>query len=56
VILEPLGGAHRDPDAMAEALNNALGNALAELRAVPVDELVARRRRRLASFGVYKET
>jgi acetyl-CoA carboxylase carboxyl transferase subunit alpha len=56
VIPEPLGGAHRDPDAMAEALCNALGNSLAELRAIPVDELVARRRRKLASFGVYKET
>lgn len=55
VIQEPLGGAHRDPDAMAEAIKNALLQALAELQAKPKDELLAERRRKLAAFGVYKE-
>jgi acetyl-CoA carboxylase carboxyl transferase subunit alpha len=55
VIPEPLGGAHRDPDAMHETLKAALAASVTELRAVPLDELVARRRRKLAGFGVYKE-
>src|SRR5690606_35127681 len=56
VIPEPLGGAHRDPAAMAEALKNALVHALADLQAVPIEQLVAQRRRRIASYGVFKET
>ena len=55
VIAEPLGGAHRDPDAMSEAIKNSLVAALADLKSLPPDELVDRRRRKLASFGDYKE-
>ncbi len=56
IIPEPLGGAHRDPAAMAETLKNTLIQALADLQALPEEELVANRRRRLAGYGVYKET
>jgi acetyl-CoA carboxylase carboxyl transferase subunit alpha len=55
VIPEPLGGAHRDVDAMSEAIKNALVAALAELKALPPDELVKRRREKLANFGNYRE-
>ena len=55
VVPEPLGGAHRNPVAMAEALKNALVAALAELTALPTDELVKRRRERLAGVGAYTE-
>jgi acetyl-CoA carboxylase carboxyl transferase subunit alpha len=55
VVEEPLGGAHRDPVAMGEALKNALVDALAELKSLPAQELVARRRARLAGVGSYKE-
>jgi len=55
VIPEPLGGAHRDWTAMAETLKNALLHALSDLQAVPTAELVAQRRRRIASYGVFKE-
>jgi acetyl-CoA carboxylase carboxyl transferase subunit alpha len=55
VIAEPLGGAHRDPEAMAEAVKNALAQNLAALKAMPLEALLAQRRRRLASYGVYKE-
>jgi acetyl-CoA carboxylase carboxyl transferase subunit alpha len=55
IVPEPLGGAHRDPQGMAETLKNALVDAIAELKALPADELVRRRRERLLSVGVYKE-
>ncbi len=56
VIGEPLGGAHRDPVAMAESLKATLVETVATLQAVPIDSLIAQRRRRIAGYGVYKET
>ena len=56
VLREPLGGAHRDPPAMAGALGSALQRVLLELEALSPDELVARRDARLAAFGVYSES
>jgi acetyl-CoA carboxylase carboxyl transferase subunit alpha len=53
VIPEPLGGAHRDPPAMAEALREALARRLAELTALPTDVLLAERQQRLRGFGVF---
>jgi acetyl-CoA carboxylase carboxyl transferase subunit alpha len=53
VIPEPLGGAHREPQAMAESLRSALNGQLAPLMALPVEELLAGRQRRLRGFGVY---
>jgi acetyl-CoA carboxylase carboxyl transferase subunit alpha len=55
IVPEPLGGAHRDPAGMAETLKNALIAALADLRQLPADELVSRRRQRVAGVGIYKE-
>jgi acetyl-CoA carboxylase carboxyl transferase subunit alpha len=52
VIDEPLGGAHRDPAAMAEALRAVLLRQLGELTALTREELLERRRIRLRSFGV----
>ena len=56
VLSEPLGGAHRDTAAMAEAIKNALVSALAEFSVLPANELVARRRERLMSVGEFKES
>ena len=53
VIAEPLGGAHREPAAMAERLRTALTRHRAELSALPVDQLIQNRRRRLRGFGVF---
>ncbi len=53
VIPEPLGGAHREPQVMADALRDALGRQLAPLIAQPLPELLAERQRRLRGFGVY---
>jgi acetyl-CoA carboxylase carboxyl transferase subunit alpha len=53
VIPEPLGGAHRDPPAMAEALRAALVRQLGTLTALPPERLLAERQRRLRQFGVF---
>jgi acetyl-CoA carboxylase carboxyl transferase subunit alpha len=55
VIPEPLGGAHRDPQATAGAVKAGLMSALAELRKLPLDALLAQRRQRLANYGVFRE-
>jgi len=56
VLTEPLGGAHRDPEAMAETLRSALLRHLQSLRTLPAAKLVAERGQRLAAFGVFSET
>lgn len=55
VLPEPLGGAHRGPDAVAEVIRNALLKNLKDLDALSVDEVLENRQRRLASFGEFKE-
>lgn len=51
VIPEPLGGAHRDPQKMAETLKAHLKKDLAQLEAVPLDKLVDQRYEHWLSFG-----
>jgi acetyl-CoA carboxylase carboxyl transferase subunit alpha len=55
VLPEPLGAAHREPAGMAEIIRNALLKHLEDLDRMDVDKLVEERRRRIASFGRYKE-
>ena len=55
VIPEPLGGAHRDPQAIADALKQSLIQTLGVLQAIPPDTLLVQRRKRLAGYGVFKE-
>jgi acetyl-CoA carboxylase carboxyl transferase subunit alpha len=55
VIPEPLGGAHRDPQAMADSLKLSLTQQLATLQSIPLDALLVQRRKRLAGYGVFKE-
>jgi len=56
VLSEPLGGAHRDPPAMASALQEALLRHIGELGQLSPDQLLEQRLTRIASFGVYTET
>jgi acetyl-CoA carboxylase carboxyl transferase subunit alpha len=56
VLTEPLGGAHRDPEAMAQTLRSALLRHLQSLCSLPTAKLVAERGQRLAAFGVFSET
>jgi acetyl-CoA carboxylase carboxyl transferase subunit alpha len=53
VLREPLGGAHRDPQTMAEGLEAALIKALDELTPLSPPDLLARRHARLRSQGIY---
>ena len=55
VIAEPIGGAHRNTEAMAAALQNALVDTLRQLEAMPVTELLARRQQRMESVGRFRE-
>ena len=50
-IPEPLGGAHRDVDAMATRIREHLSTELARLKAVPLEELRETRFQRLMSYG-----
>ncbi|UTF60909.1 acetyl-CoA carboxylase carboxyl transferase subunit alpha [Gilvimarinus sp. DA14] len=50
-IPEPLGGAHRDIDAMAQTLKVRLSEQLDTLAGVPLDELLEKRYERLMSYG-----
>jgi len=54
VVPEPLGGAHRDPQAAAQALRKALAEALRQLRGKKPKELVEERLERLMSYGKFK--
>ncbi len=55
VIPEPLGGAHRDPDAIAESLKSVLVEELARLSGLPTDALLSARAEKLRAYGQYKE-
>lgn len=56
IVPEPLGGAHRDVDAMSSTLKQTLLRILTELRQVEIESLLADRYRRLMDFGRYSET
>lgn len=55
VLPEPLGGAHRNPQEIADVVRNALLKNLEELSQLSIDQLLENRQRRIASFGQYKE-
>ena len=55
VLKEPLGGAHRDVEAMAATVKKALLDTLGRLERLSMDELLEARYKRFASFGSFKE-
>ncbi len=55
IVPEPLGGAHRDPQAAGTALKKALGEALAQLQGKKPKVLVEERLERLMGYGKFKE-
>jgi len=54
VIDEPLGGAHRDVDAMSQSLKKALIESLARLDTLSSDELISNRYQKFMQFGNFK--
>ncbi len=54
VLPEPLGGAHRDVDAMARTIKDSLVRQLEQLEARSAPELVDARQARFLSYGRYK--
>jgi acetyl-CoA carboxylase carboxyl transferase subunit alpha len=56
VLIEPQGGAHRDPQAVFEVVGTAIARSLDELAGVPANDLVEKRYARLRGIGVVCET
>ena len=56
IVNEPVGGAHRDPQAMATSLKRALAEAWRQLADLKTDELIERRYARLNSYGRFTDT
>jgi acetyl-CoA carboxylase carboxyl transferase subunit alpha len=55
VLAEPLGSAHRDPEAMFQTVKNALISHLRDLEVLDINELLSRRASRLESVGRFKD-
>ncbi|MBP80571.1 MAG: acetyl-CoA carboxylase carboxyl transferase subunit alpha [Acidiferrobacteraceae bacterium] len=55
IVIEPLGGAHRDPEKTAYDLREVIARHLDELRLLPTEELLTLREKRLRSFGRFYE-
>ena len=55
VLKEPLGGAHRKPEVMAEDLKACVLRHLDDLEKLDPETLVRERQQRIASFGVFSE-
>jgi len=56
VLKEPLGGAHRDPQVMAETLKSALLRHLSDLQNRSPEQLLQMRHVRLRGYGVYSDS
>jgi len=56
VIPEPLGGAHRDPDAVAQTVGEVLHRTLAELKQIAPEELLAQRYRKYRRMGSFHDS
>ena len=52
IVPEPLGGGHRDPDAVARHLEGALLSALDAVAEQPLERLLEQRYERLMAYGV----
>ena len=55
IVPEPLGGAHRNAEAMANTLKSVLIANLDKLTAIPLDNLLTRRYQRLMQIGEFEE-
>jgi acetyl-CoA carboxylase carboxyl transferase subunit alpha len=56
VLAEPLGGAHRDPQGIAQTIKSALKRYLKELAEISVEELLIRRYEKFRKMGYLKKS
>jgi acetyl-CoA carboxylase carboxyl transferase subunit alpha len=56
IVSEPLGGAHRDPAAMAQGLKRALADTLRQFQGMKTKDLLEARHAKLMAYGKFKET
>jgi acetyl-CoA carboxylase carboxyl transferase subunit alpha len=56
IVPEPLGGAHRDMDAVALSLKSALSENLDVLESISLDKLLDNRYERLMQYGNFEES
>jgi len=56
IVPEPLGGAHRDPDAVARSVQVAVMEGLEQLDRLSIDALLDARHQRLMGYGQYNTT
>lgn len=56
IVNEPVGGAHRDPKAMAASLKRGLNDALRQVIDLKPKELLQRRYERLQAYGRFSDT
>jgi acetyl-CoA carboxylase carboxyl transferase subunit alpha len=56
IVTEPVGGAHRDPKAMAASLKRALNDALRQVADLKTKDLLKRRYDRLQAYGRFADT
>ena len=50
-IEEPMGGAHRDVDLIAQRIKEHISAQLQKLEELPVEDMLAKRYQRLMSYG-----
>jgi len=55
VLKEPLGGAHRSPEKMADTIRSAIITSLDEFLTINKKSLVNNRQKRIADYGEYKK-
>ena len=55
IISEPLGGAHRDPEATMQAVKKALQDTWRQIKDTPLDKLLETRFEKLIGHGKFKE-
>lgn len=55
VVKEPLGGAHRDPQKMANEIKNVIKKDIEQLKDIDKDKLISKRYEHLRKIGVFEE-
>jgi acetyl-CoA carboxylase carboxyl transferase subunit alpha len=56
IITEPIGGAHRDPQQMAQQLRRAISDSLRQLQAMDLKVMLRHRHERIMAYGKFKDT